>query len=59
MISNTYKVKISGPLWREETVNIDRHREDSGGETYAYISNAKDKKKKKLTDGEFHQRCEL
>ena len=45
MISNTYKVKISGPLWREETVNINRHREDSGGEIYAYISNAKGKKK--------------
>lgn len=50
MISNTYKVKISGPLWREETVNINRHREDSGGEIYAYISNAKGKKTK-LTDG--------
>lgn len=58
MISNTYKVQISSPLWGEETVNTNRHREDSGEEIYAYISNAKGKKKK-LTDGEFHQRWQL
>lgn len=38
-------------------VNINRHREDSGEKIYVHISNA-ESKKKKLTDGEFHQRNE-
>lgn len=38
-------------------VNINRHREDSGEKIYVHISNAEGKKKK-LTDGEFHQRNE-